>query len=41
MVPYRHELQKHEIIQYMHHIISSKCTTKCCEKGGAYRRKSP
>ena len=25
----------------MHHIISSKCTTKCCEKGGAYRRKSP
>ena len=25
----------------MHHIISSKCTIKCCEKGRAYRRKSP
>ena len=25
----------------MHHIISSKCTTKCCEKGRAYRCKSP
>jgi len=24
----------------MHHIISSKCTTKCCEKGRAYRCKS-
>ena len=25
----------------MHHIVSSKCTTKCCEKGRAYRCKSP
>ena len=25
----------------MHHIVSSKCTIKCCEKGRAYRRKSP
>ena len=24
----------------MHHIVSSKCTTKCCEKGRAYRCKS-
>ena len=24
----------------MHHIVSSKCTIKCCEKGRAYRRKS-
>ena len=29
------------IVQEMHHIISSKCTTKCCEKGRAYRCKSP
>ena len=25
----------------MHHIVSSKCTIKCCKKGRAYRRKSP
>ena len=25
----------------MHHVVSSKCTIKCCEKGRAYRRKSP
>ena len=24
----------------MHHIVSSKCTTKCCEKGRAYRCKA-
>ncbi len=24
----------------VHHIVSSKCTIKCCEKGRAYRRKS-